>query len=233
MSNRRRAARFVVPESAHGTLRLMQDVYVERVGVHTIDVLASSPLPLGEGVWLELPSEFGARSAVQVTVDSSGPVSHGDTRRHRLGLGIVPQPRACTGHGTGGTSTEAAVPGDRLPALGVLIRSLPVRVRDFSTSGCLIESLDALPEGSVGLLELAADGRQHCETIHVCRASRHGGSPWPWRAGAHFLALAAPSATSVRNLLARFEIMDEIGHGPDVADGRDGAESTGSASSNI
>jgi hypothetical protein len=103
------------------------------------------------------------------------------------------------------------VPGERLPAIGVLIRRVPVRVRDVSMSGCLIESRDDLPEGSVGLLDLLIEGQVQSETIRVCRASRHTGSPWPWRAGAHFLALAAPSSTSVRNVVARFEIMDEIG----------------------
>jgi hypothetical protein len=116
-----------------------------------------------------------------------------------------------SGHDPGAGVADAPVPGERLPAIGVLIRRVPVRVRDVSMSGCLIESRDDLPEGSVGLLDLLIEGQVQSETIRVCRASRHTGSPWPWRAGAHFLALAAPSSTSVRNVVARFEIMDEIG----------------------
>jgi len=99
----------------------------------------------------------------------------------------------------------------RHPGIGVIIRRITVRVRDVSAAGCLLESADLLPEGTVGQLELTIDGERHLETLQVCRSTRSSGGGLPWRAGARFLSLAAPPATSVRNVVARFEILDELG----------------------
>ena len=98
----------------------------------------------------------------------------------------------------------------RLPGMGVLIRRLPVRVRNVSASGCLLETADLLPEGAVGLLELVIEGERHLEALRVNRSTRVAGSAWAWRTGAQFLALSAPLPTSVRNVVARFEIMEEL-----------------------
>ena len=102
----------------------------------------------------------------------------------------------------------------RNPGIGVIIRRIPVRVRDVSAAGCLLESADLLPEGAVGQLELTIDGERHLETLQVCRSTRTSGGGLPWRAGGRFLSLSAPPATSVRNLVARFEIIDELGAQP-------------------
>jgi hypothetical protein len=104
----------------------------------------------------------------------------------------------------------------RLPAIGVLIRRVPVRVRDVSTAGCLLETEDVLPDDSVGVLELTIDGERQVETLRVCRSARLSGTAWPWRSGAHFLSLSAPPPASVRNLVARFEIVDELGAMPET-----------------
>ncbi len=103
-----------------------------------------------------------------------------------------------------------------IPGIGVLIRRVQVRVRDVSSAGCLLESHDLLPEGTVGLLELEIEGERQVETLQVCRSLRVTGSAWPWRAGARFLALNAPPPTSVRNVVARFEILDELRPGSAV-----------------
>jgi hypothetical protein len=99
----------------------------------------------------------------------------------------------------------------RQPGIGVIIRRIPIRVRDVSAAGCLIESADLLPEGTVGQLEMIIDGERHLETVQVCRSTRTSGGGLPWRAGARFLSLTAPPPTSVRNVVARFEILDELG----------------------
>jgi hypothetical protein len=101
--------------------------------------------------------------------------------------------------------------------MGVLIRRLPVRVRNVSASGCLLETADSLPEGAVGLLELVIEGERHVEALRVNRSTRIAGSAWPWRTGAQFLALSAPLPTSVRNVVARFEIMEELDSGREAS----------------
>jgi hypothetical protein len=75
----------------------------------------------------------------------------------------------------------------RLPGMGVLIRRLPVRVRNVSASGCLLETADSLPEGAVGLLELVIEGERHVEALRVNRSTR---------IAAHRSAIFGPQRTS-------------------------------------
>lgn len=212
MSDRRRTSRFVIPEYTEGTFRLMQDVCVEQMSGDVIVVISAVAIQPAESLVLELPRALGNRSAAQVEAVSCTGVWIGDSRRHRIVL-----------HGTHhletrgpdrpGRKPEFVAPQASLPSLGVFIRRVPVRVRDVSTAGCQLESPDALPEGAVGQLEIRAGNELHCEPLRVCRSAHAAGSPWPWRAGAHFLALNAPAAASVRNVVARFEIIDELSRG--------------------
>ena len=208
MTNRRRANRFDVPRTGEATLRLMHDVLIERATADAIEMLMDVPLKAGDVAIVELPSGHGSRAAVCVTVQSSAPVTPGDLRRHRLTA------RLTTGAGPGphavSQSHDISAARQHLPALGIAIRRVPVHLRDVSTSGCLLESLEPLPEGCVGILELPHDAEPNTEAIRICRVARVTGSPWPWRAGATFLSLAAPAEASVRNVVARFEILDEL-----------------------
>ena len=207
MSERRRTSRFVIPEHTHGILRLMQDVCVDSVDGDEIAIVGDLALQRGEELLLELPRALGIRSVVLVHVLQSSPVV-GQQSRHRIRLRSsvpveVPTVRR-------GAVQTIPAPGSGLPALGVLMRRVPIRVRDVSTSGCQLESPDMLMEGAVGQLEIAIDGQLQKEPLRVCRSVRTPGGQWPWRSGAHFLALEVPSAISVRNVVARFEILDEL-----------------------
>ena len=208
MTNRRRANRFVLPQTGEAALRLMQDVFVERASSDSIELLSDAPLRTEDMVTLELPSGHGARVAVSVSVQSSEGVTLGELRRHRLIMRLAPVPPGTPP--TGGSARDVAALGRYLPAMGVVIRRVAVQIRDVSTSGCRLDSLEPLPDGCVGLLELPHGSDPPTEAIRICRVSRMPGSPWPWRAGAHFLSLTAPSEASVRNVVARFEILDEL-----------------------
>ena len=209
MSDRRRTARFVIPEASEGWLRLMQDIFIEHTGADTVVVVTDEPLPRTEGLLVELPRELGARAVVQVQVASAAAIWCGETRRYRTILKSA-DPEAKDG--PLGELGRTPLP---LPAIGVLIRRVPVRLRDVSAAGCLLETSDALPEGSIGLLELVVNGQRHSETLQISRSVRLTGSAGPWRSGAHFLSFMAPLPTSVRNVVARFEIIDELGDMPD------------------
>jgi hypothetical protein len=209
MSDRRRNTRFVIPDTTEGSLRLMQDVCVERVTADTIVITNDVPVPQGEALVLELPRQYGSRSIVQVHVASDTPVWVNEVRRHRIEL-TIRQPMSPEDGGSPAADDPAPSRVAALPAIGVLIRRVTVGVRDVSTAGCLLESTDPLPEGSVALLEVTVNGEWQTETLQICRSMGMAGTPWPWRAGAQFLALSAPAATSVRNLIARFEIIDEL-----------------------
>ena len=206
MTDRRRYSRFVIPESSHGAFRAMQDVCVEQIDGELVVVVSDTALRQGEGLTLELPRGLGARAVVRVSVVSCTPVWLANVRRHRV---VLQSPIA--------VEAKAPVPDSpfmkprtALPALGVLVRRIPVRVRDISTTGCQLESLDPLPDTQIGQLEVFVEGERHQEPVRVTRAVRLPGGAWPYRAGAQFLALGAPLPTSVRNAVARMEIVEEL-----------------------
>jgi hypothetical protein len=94
--------------------------------------------------------------------------------------------------------------------IGVIVRDIPVRVLDASASGCLVESREPLPEGAVGLLEIAGDQGPTSEPLRISRSTVIAGGATRFRAGAQFLPLGAPGPASVRNQLARLEVVLEI-----------------------
>jgi hypothetical protein len=97
-----------------------------------------------------------------------------------------------------------------LRRIGVIVRDIAVRVHDASASGCLIESRELLPEGAVGLLEITGDAGRTVEALRISRSTVIAGSATRFRAGAQFLPLGAPGPRSVRNQLARLEVVLEI-----------------------
>lgn len=94
--------------------------------------------------------------------------------------------------------------------IGVIVRDVAVRVLDASASGCLIESSEPLPEGAVGLLEITGDNGKTVEPLRINRSTEIVGGTTRFRAGAQFLPLGAPGPKSVRNQLARLEVVLEI-----------------------
>lgn len=97
-----------------------------------------------------------------------------------------------------------------LRRIGVILRDIPVRVLDASASGCLVESRERLPEGAVGLLEVVGEQGRTFEPLRISRSMQIAGGATRFRAGAQFLPLGAPGLTSVRNQLARLEVVLEI-----------------------
>jgi hypothetical protein len=203
MSDRRRTSRFVVPDFTDATFRIMQDVCIERSTADQVILVSEMPLRTGEDMLLELPRELGTRSVTRGEVVSCTTVWVGAARRYRVAL------RTASAR-DGGRDARPVAPPAALPALGVLIRRVPVRLHDVSSTGCLLESIDALGEGAVGQLEIHFNDTEHQEPIRICRSSTVSGTAWAWRSGAHFLSLNAPLASSVRNIVARFEIIDEL-----------------------
>jgi hypothetical protein len=94
--------------------------------------------------------------------------------------------------------------------IGVMLRDVRVRVLDASAGGCLIESREPLPEGAVGVLEITGGEGLTVEPVRINRSTEIAGGATRFRAGAQFLPLGAPGARSVRNELARLEVVLEI-----------------------
>jgi hypothetical protein len=94
--------------------------------------------------------------------------------------------------------------------IGVIVRDVPVRVLEASTTGCLVESREPLPEGAVGMLEISGGEGLTFEPLRISRLTEVAGGAARFRAAAQFLPLGAPSPRSVRNQLARLELVLEI-----------------------
>ena len=133
----------------------MHDVYVEAAADGRIVVESDAPIPAGETLVLELARDLDVRSLVSVQVASSAASAR---RRHPpIPAGAErPSSRASSDGATQGCRRGARARPDRalaravVPAIGVVTRRVPVRVRDVSASGCQLESLDSLPDGSIG-----------------------------------------------------------------------------------
>jgi hypothetical protein len=203
MADRRRASRFVLFERKQGVVRLMEDVYVERVTATESAVIAVQPAARGEQVLLEFPADRGRQSVIVAHVIRSSIVPLAGTVRHRVLLRVVHR----FAHGGIPERDRGESEGGRM---GVVVRRIPVRITEASAGGCLLESASALPDGAVGILELTTGTSREIEALRITRCVHVPGAAWPHRAGAEFLPLEASAPTSLRNMVARLEVVMEI-----------------------
>ncbi|HXH24362.1 MAG TPA: PilZ domain-containing protein [Vicinamibacterales bacterium] len=85
--------------------------------------------------------------------------------------------------------------------LGVVARDIPVRLLNYSRSGCLLETTSNVAVGTVGSLHLLIDGREVHDPIVVVRCQPIEGAGALYHVGARFLWLAPPTTGTVRRIL--------------------------------
>jgi hypothetical protein len=90
----------------------------------------------------------------------------------------------------------------RKPIGGAVIRRVPVRIVQVSTSGCMWESPSTLDEGIVGFVDVRTSGQRHTEAVRVLRTLRSMGPLWPYRMAVEFLTLGPTSPDSLRGVAA-------------------------------
>ena len=73
--------------------------------------------------------------------------------------------------------------------MGALIRRVPVRVVETSTTGCLVESPSIFVEGTVGFVEMRTATHNCSEAVRVRRTSQTSDIVWQYRMAAEFLTL--------------------------------------------
>ena len=83
----------------------------------------------------------------------------------------------------------------------VLLRDVPLVVRDVSSGGCLIESCTPLQVGTIGWLEVEFEGERRFEWFRIARVHTRGESAF--LAGVEFLPLAAAGSDSLRSAIGR------------------------------
>ena len=82
----------------------------------------------------------------------------------------------------------------------VLLRNVPLVMRDVSSGGCSIESHTPLHIGMVGWLEVDFEGARRYEWFRIARIHR---SDDVFLAGVEFLTLSAAGSDSLRSAIGR------------------------------
>jgi PilZ domain len=95
-----------------------------------------------------------------------------------------------------------------------LTRTKPIRIYDVSAGGCLLESREPLPVGTVGLLTMNFDGRLRQEWIRVCRVQADESRRGPCLVSVEFLPLEPASAASLRGAVLRLRAVGTRTHFP-------------------
>ena len=189
MFGRRSHQRFAISTCPQGTLRMLRDVLVERVGRDEVVVISRYAAVVGEAVKIEM-GDFG----LAVKVAESRPFVSDGTVRHRLSL----LPVEAQG-GFEAAMSDFVPSQEPAPMVAVMAREIPVRLVNCSSSGCLLESGSPLEIGRVASLRLAFDGRDVVDDLQVVRCLPIEGSS-SYHAGVEFLWTVVPSPQSLRSV---------------------------------
>lgn len=95
-----------------------------------------------------------------------------------------------------------------------LTRTKPIRIYDVSAGGCLLESREPLPVGTVGLLTMNFDGRLRQEWIRVCRVQADESRRGPSLVSVEFLPLEPAGGESLRGAVLRLRAVGPRTHFP-------------------
>jgi hypothetical protein len=93
-----------------------------------------------------------------------------------------------------------------------LTKRTSLRVWDIGEGGCLLESRESLPVGTVGLLSMQLDGRLRREWFRICRVHADEGRRGTCLLAAEFLPLAVAGDETVRGALRNWRAVAPARH---------------------
>jgi len=199
MSERRRGERQVLDHPGVGTMCVIQDVDVTHVDATESVIIAARTIPRGERLLLTIPDESGGESHTRLArVASSRVVLRSGALRREVRLLISQR----VGDSTALLEQATRRAEQRAVIKGAVIRRVPVRITEVSTSGCLWESPSSLDDGTVGWIDIRAAQQHHSEAVRVVRTRRFDGVMWPYRTAVEFLTLGPLSPESFRGVAA-------------------------------
>jgi len=85
--------------------------------------------------------------------------------------------------------------------IGILERDVPTRLLDLSRTGCLLESLQPVENGTVAELRLQIDHEVFVDDVRVTRCVLVKGSGSVYLVGAEFLQIHRPGERSIRRAI--------------------------------
>jgi hypothetical protein len=124
---------------------------------------------------------------------------------------------------TGGRERRRASvrrPGSSEPMAAVLVKRVPVRVRDISPVGCLLECTRSIPIGMSGCLHLEVNGGTFSDDIRVVRIQSPAGSGPDRKVGVELLPTRTFTHRSLRHAIR------EVMSGPIDVGARPGLKSS-------
>jgi hypothetical protein len=103
--------------------------------------------------------------------------------------------------GPGATRNSVRRRGSLDPMAAVLVRRIPVKVRNVSPMGCLLECTDGVPVGVSGYLSLEVNGAVFSDDVRVVRCQTFAGAAPHCRVGVEILSTRSLSRTSLRRVI--------------------------------
>lgn len=198
MNGRRRFTRYVLCVPPTGCARLVSDCIVQEWDRDSAVVVTNQPAERDQEFLVQLMSPTGAMTLYPVRVMSCAPDPLSGSLRFRLHVHMMSYMTAL-GHGAPWLSLLNSRVGPVTDAL--LLRNLPLVMRDVSSGGCSIDSGTSLHVGTVGWLEVEFEGERRFEWFRVAHVQvRDEGV---LLAGVEFLPLSAAGSDSLRSVIGR------------------------------
>jgi hypothetical protein len=185
MAGRRRTTRFMLDTPVDATLCVHHPVVVDSFAGEEMWITSEFPAARHE---LYAFSRVGSNptSNFRLRVEECEPVVVNGSVRHRVRL------------------TSALDHGPMASAVvGVLTRTLPVRVVQVSDAGCLLESPCRLDVGAGAELRVQLEGETWADHIRVRHCSQTGPADGAYLTGAEFVWSRPVQHACLRNVLGR------------------------------
>ena len=200
MSGRRRHDRFEIADPWDGSLRLLREVVLGTAAGGGVTVISHTAAAVDEVMRLDVRGRTA--TAFRVKVTDSRPVAQDGSVRHAVHFAVLPDGEGglalCGRPAATGTAHDVAAVLAPPGAVGVLTRNLPVRMRNVSASGCLLESASAIEEGTVARLRIRVAHREFRDDVRVIRCRRVEGAGSTHHVGVDFVWTTQPGVRSLR-----------------------------------
>jgi hypothetical protein len=195
MSGRRGHDRFELASPWIGSVRILRDVPIRLAPGGRLTVFSRTAALAGEVMRVDL-SGGGRTQTIRVEVAGSRPVADDGTVRHALELRVLETEIMPGVKGIPRGSMRAMVGTPDL--VSVLVRDVPARMRNFSGSGCLVESPSPIDEGTVAELRMRIGEADYSDPVRVVRCRRLEGAGSTYYVGVEFAWTTRPGARSLR-----------------------------------